>query len=124
MEQNTKISKPSDIISTVVGAGTQIKGEIRIRNSGRIDGIVEGSVTSDQDVVVGESGRIKGNIKSRRAVIGGKVVGFVNAKEKVVMEDKASLEGDIRTKRLSISDGARFNGNAFMLEENAGSKRL
>ncbi len=114
MEQ--KNNKPNDIISTVVGAGTHLKGNLNINNSGRIDGIVEGGVTSDQDIIVGEGGSIEGHIISRKAIIGGKVIGYISAKEKVVLENKAHLEGDIRTKLLHISDGAFFNGNAFMLE--------
>ncbi|MFC1730331.1 polymer-forming cytoskeletal protein [candidate division KSB1 bacterium] len=120
-EENTTI-KSSDIISTVVGAGTRIKGSINIKNSGRIDGIVEGGVTSSQDVVVGEGGFIEGRIVSRQAIIGGKVIGSIDARDKVVLESKAFLQGDIHTKKLRISDGAFFMGNAFMLQHHQSLK--
>lgn len=107
--------KPSDIISTVVGAGTRIRGSINIINSGRIDGHVDGGVTSDQDVIVGEGGYVKGHIISKRAIIGGRVEGSVTAKEKLILESKANLEGDIKTEILRVADGARFNGKSFMI---------
>lgn len=114
--------KSNDIIRTVVGAGTVIKGEIIIKDSGRIDGLVEGTVTSDQDVVIGEGGEVSGDIVARRAMIGGKVNGFINAKDKVVLEDKGHLDGNVRTRVLKVADGAFFHGNCIMLELNSGKK--
>ena len=115
INQNEKIyAKSSDIINTVVGAGTRLKGTIDIKNSGRIDGMIEGGVTSDQEIIIGESGYIEGHIISRRAIIGGKVVGTVKANEKVILENKAVLTGDIHTNLLEILDGARFNGKTYM----------
>ncbi|KPK91545.1 hypothetical protein AMJ80_07280 [bacterium SM23_31] len=109
--------QPSDIISTVVGRGTRIKGSIHIKNSGRIDGYVEGGVTADQDVIVGECGVIEGQITSLNAIIGGKVHGSVNAVKRVVLEEFADLKGDIRTEKLKIADGARFYGYCYMLKK-------
>ncbi|MCP4727958.1 MAG: polymer-forming cytoskeletal protein [bacterium] len=114
-QRNDKV-KPSDIIETVMGAGTFIKGIIRVKNSGRIDGIVEGEVISDQDIIIGETGEILGHIRAKRAVIGGKVRGEVKAVKRVVLEHKADLEGDIITESLKVSNGAVFNGNCRMLK--------
>ena len=110
--------KSSDAISTVVGRGTHIVGPVHIKNSGRIDGYVEGGVTSDQDIVVGEGGVVEGKIVSRIVIIGGKVRGSVNASKRVVLEKNAELQGDIHTEQLKIIDGARFNGNCHMLQKN------
>lgn len=119
--KNKRVEKiqSNDVISTVVGRGTRIKGSIHIKNSGRIDGYVEGGVIADQDVIVGECGVIEGQIISRNAIIGGKVLGSVNAVERVVLEKDADLKGDIRTEKLKIADGARFYGYCYMLKESA-----
>jgi cytoskeletal protein CcmA (bactofilin family) len=109
--------RSSDTISTVVGVGTRIRGSINIINSGRIDGQVDGGVTSDQDIIVGEGGYVKGHIISKRAIIGGRVEGSITAKKKLILESNADLEGDIKTKLLRVADGARFNGKAFMVDE-------
>ena len=119
--KNERVEKThsDDVISTVVGRGTRIKGSIHIKNSGRIDGYVEGGVIADQDVVVGECGVVEGQIISRNAIIGGKVLGSVSAVNRVVLEKEADLKGDIRTNKLRIADGARFYGYCYMLKENA-----
>jgi len=106
----------SDLIGTVMGPGTHIKGSIHIKSSGRIDGLVEGEVRSDQDLIVGETGRIYGQITAKRAIIGGKVRGEVRAKLKVILENKADLKGDINTEKLQISEGAKFNGKCNMIK--------
>jgi len=113
---NNKV-KSSDIISTVVGAGTRVKGAISIKNSGRIDGYVDGGVTSDEEIVVGEGGAIEGHVVSKRVIVGGKVIGSITAKNKVILEEKAWLEGDIKTKSLRIANGAHFKGKVCMLED-------
>ncbi|MFC1554356.1 polymer-forming cytoskeletal protein [candidate division KSB1 bacterium] len=115
--EKTERIKPSDVISTVIGRGTRIKGSIHIRNSGRIDGHVEGGVVSDQDVVIGEGGVIEGSVISKTAIIGGKVLGEVNASKKVILEEKAELQGDIHSQQIKVSDGAVFNGYCYMLKE-------
>ena len=105
------------IISTVVGRGTKIKGSITIQKSGRIDGHVEGEVTSEQDVIVGEGGVIEGQVNSHSAIIGGKVLGTIHATSLVVLEEKADLRGDIHAAIIHIAEGAKFNGYCYMLKE-------
>jgi cytoskeletal protein CcmA (bactofilin family) len=107
----------SDIIATVIGRGTYVKGSIRLKNSGRIDGHIIGDVNSDQDVLIGESGIVEGSITARSAVIGGKVQGAIEAEKRVILEEKAELEGDIHTGHIRIVDGARFNGKCYMVKE-------
>ena len=119
---NQNETTASDTIGTVVGRGTLIKGSIRIKDSGRIDGHVEGGVTSEQAVIVGEGGVIEGHAVSRSAVIGGKVLGSVKASTRVVLEENAVLQGDIYTEHLQIADGARFNGYCYMLKQNERKK--
>ena len=119
---NQNKTKASDTIGTVVGRGTLIKGSIRIKDSGRIDGHVKGGVTSEQDVIVGEGGVIEGQVVSRSAVIGGKVLGSVKASTRVVLEENAVLQGDIYTEQLQIADGARFNGYCYMIKQNERKK--
>jgi len=109
-------SKTSDVIATVIGHGTYIKGAVNLKNSGRIDGCIIGDVVSDQDVLVGEGGIIEGGITARSAVIGGKVLGTIKTEKRVVLEENAELEGDIHTEQVKIVDGARFNGKCYMLK--------
>jgi len=105
--------KSSARLETVIGADSTIKGELVIKGTVRIDGFVEGDIQADW-VVVGESGRIKGNVQARTMVVGGRVEGNLEASEIVEMKDKAQVFGEICTAKLAMSEGALFDGQSSM----------
>ena len=82
----------------------------------RIDGIVEGNVQADW-VVIGESGRVRGNIRTRGIVVGGSVDGNIDAEETVELAGKSSMIGEIFTPKLAVAEGAVFDGHSRMKGE-------
>ena len=105
--------KSSAKLETVVGADSTIKGELAIKGTLRIDGAVEGDIRADW-VIVGETGRIRGNVAARAMVVGGRVEGNLEASEIIEMKDKAQVFGEICTAKLSMSEGALFDGQSSM----------
>jgi cytoskeletal protein CcmA (bactofilin family) len=79
-----------------------------------LDGEVQGDISSQGIVIIGENGGVNGQINADSVTIGGKVTGTIRAKDKVVLEAKANLKGDIITKTLLVEAGAIFNGNSKM----------
>ena len=122
MKKFSEKIKATNAISTVIGRGTHIAGPVKIKNSARIDGHIQGSVTSDQDIIIGEGGIVNGKIVSKTAIIGGKVRGTVTATKWVILEENAELLGDIHTEQLKIANGAKFNGYCYMLSEGEKNK--
>ena len=61
--------KGSRKLETIVGDGTRVVGQVSVKGTIRIDGIVEGDLHADW-VVVGETGRIVGNTHSRGMIVG------------------------------------------------------
>ena len=100
-------------LETVVGADSTVEGEIVVRGTIRIDGYLEGDIRADW-VIVGETGRIRGNVKARAMVVGGRVDGNIEGSEIVELKDKAQVVGEICTAKLSISEGALFEGQSSM----------
>jgi len=100
--------------ATVISRGVKIEGKLSCSGSIRLDGEVQGDITSQSTVIVGENGKVNGQINAESITIGGKVTGTVKAKEKVMLESKGNLKGDIITKTLSVDAGAVFNGNTKM----------
>ena len=108
--------KGSQKLETIVGGDTRIAGEVRVKGTIRIDGIVEGDVQADW-VVVGETGKILGNTRTRGMVVGGSVEGNIEATETVELREKATMAGEIRAPKLAISEGAVFDGRARMKDD-------
>ena len=105
--------KGSQKLETIVGNDTRIVGKVSVKGTIRIDGIVEGDVQADW-VVVGETGKILGNTRTRGMVVGGSVEGNIEATETVELREKATMVGEIDTPKLGISEGAVFDGRARM----------
>ncbi len=105
--------------STVIGAGTVVEGNLKAAMSARIDGIVNGDVSSEGTIVVANDGVVNGNITASDVKISGVVNGNVKALEKIELIARGKLIGDIKTKSLNISDTAVFHGNCNMQEDAA-----
>jgi cytoskeletal protein CcmA (bactofilin family) len=100
-------------LETVIGVDSTITGELAIQGTVRVDGSVEGDIRADW-VIVGETGRIRGNVQARMMVVGGRVEGNIDASEIVELKDKAQIFGEICTAKLTVSEGALFDGQSSM----------
>ena len=100
-------------LETIIGNDSTVTGEMNIKGTLRVDGIVEGDIFADW-VIVGETGRIHGNVKSRGVVVGGRVDGNIDASEIVELKGKGQVTGEISTVKLAMSEGAVFDGRSNM----------
>jgi len=100
--------------TTIISKGVKIDGKLSCNGNIRIEGEIQGDISSQKNVVVGERGNVNGQIKADSITIGGKVSGTVNANNKLQLDPTGNLKGDIFTKILVIEAGARFEGNSKM----------
>jgi cytoskeletal protein CcmA (bactofilin family) len=98
----------------IIGSGTTVEGKIRTQGNIRVDGKMVGELHAAENVAVGLTGEIEGNINGRNVTIGGKIRGNIIAVDKLVFEGKAVVRGDIRAARLVIDEGAVFDGKISM----------
>jgi cytoskeletal protein CcmA (bactofilin family) len=98
----------------IIGAGTNIKGDITCSGDIRIDGGLTGNLNVQGKVVIGVSGVISGEITCKNSEIEGKIEGKINVVELLSLKATSSINGDIKTRRLAIEPGANFTGNCIM----------
>lgn len=108
--------RSSTRLETVIGSDSTIRGELTIQGTVRVDGTVEGDIRADW-VIVGETGKIRGNVQARAMVVGGKVEGNIDASEIVELKDKAQVFGEICAAKLAMSEGALFDGQSSMKQK-------
>jgi cytoskeletal protein CcmA (bactofilin family) len=105
-----------------ISEGTEVIGTITTSGDIRIDGVLEGNLTSKGRIVIGEKGRIKGELNCRYVDIWGTLEGSLNASEITNLKAMSTTIGDIKTQKLCIEVGAQFNGTCAMparqVEEN------
>ena len=110
-------------LANILIAGTYLKGNLKADGGVRIDGTVEGEVTVSDTFVLGKTGVVKGTIKTKDALIGGKVIGNIKSQGKVELKTGSVVNGDIICKRLTMEEGATFDGFCKMTEEKPGKER-
>lgn len=115
------LKKDSDFSSgehfSVVSAECYFQGTLNVQGSLRVDGTLEGSVDNARHVIVGDGGKIMGDVTAEIVVCGGDIEGNVCA-EMVEILGKASITGDIRAKKMIVEEGGRIDGRCKIGEEN------
>lgn len=110
--------KNTEKLESLVGSNSTFKGDIDTKGTLRIDGVIEGNINADW-VVIGEKAHVRGDIHSRGIVVGGKIDGNLRAKEIVEIRSKGQVCGEIHTSKLTIIEGAVFDGRSSMHREEA-----
>jgi cytoskeletal protein CcmA (bactofilin family) len=118
------LSLHSEHFETLIGAHTEIQGELRLHQSARIDGRVIGNITSPQDVqatvVISASGWVQGDINAHRVLVAGKVSGQVHARERVELQARCEVQGDIKYGSIAVEHGAHVMGLLLQLDAASG----
>ena len=116
------LKKDSDFSSgehfSVVSAECYFQGTLNVQGSLRVDGTLEGSVDNARHVIVGDGGKIVGDVTAQIVVCGGDIEGNVCADMLEVL-GKSSIIGDIRAKKMIVEEGGRIDGRCTIGEEQA-----
>lgn len=106
----------SSKIDTIIGPNSTIKGDIHSKGTLRIDGNIEGKVTSDSTIILGEKGVAKATLTAQQVIIGGTVHGNIVATDRLEILSSGRVHGDVQTAtaRLIIAEGVQFEGRVSM----------
>ncbi len=99
----------------VIGASIHIDGTLKGDEDLLIQGKVKGTVElKNNSVTIGESGHVNADIYAQTIAVEGRLDGKLIASERVVIRKKAQIKGTIVAPRVTLEDGARFNGSIDM----------
>ena len=101
-------------LTAFIDQGSSFEGKLSFKDTVRIDGSFRGQISSENTLVVGETGEIDANIESRTVIISGTVTGDIAATSKVVLHKTAVVEGNLQAGVLVVEEGATFNGQMTM----------
>ncbi len=103
-----------NIINSIIGTGSEFKGEFKINGLLRIDGKFQGTIDTHGKVLIGQSGDAITDIKAKLVVVGGKVSGNIYATERVILLSTGDIKGNIITPSLVMEEGVKFDGNCVI----------
>ncbi|MDC0177799.1 polymer-forming cytoskeletal protein [Polaribacter sp.] len=98
----------------VIAKNTTIIGDIKSDGDFRIDGTLEGTLTTNGRVIIGLEGFIKGKVEAINADIEGKFSGELLLSSTLTIKAAASISGNIIIGKLSVEPGAAFNATCEM----------
>jgi cytoskeletal protein CcmA (bactofilin family) len=96
-------------LNRLVG-GTKLNGNLSTESNLRVDGMVDGSISCKGKFVLGENGKLEGNLTAVEAEIEGEIIGDLNIDGLIILRKTARIKGAVQTGRLVIEDGAKLNG--------------
>jgi cytoskeletal protein CcmA (bactofilin family) len=97
--------------------GSKISGKLFFEGPVRIDGQVDGEISANDAVVIGESAIVTAQLKASSIVIAGKISGDILASKRVEIRPTAKVFGNLTTPVLVVHDGALFEGHCTMNAE-------
>lgn len=107
----------------VFANGTKIVGNITSDGDIRVDGEIEGEITTSGRVVLGKSSVVNGIITCPNAEILGQFNGQLIISETLSIRETAKVTGEITTKKIAIDVNATFNGTCKMNQEATAIKK-
>ena len=108
-------------VSTVVGQGTVITGDVGFSGGLHLDGSIKGNVSGDADnnstLTVSEQGAVEGDVRVENLILNGAVVGDVYANGRVELASNARVTGTVYYRLLEMAMGAEVNGQLVHSED-------
>jgi cytoskeletal protein CcmA (bactofilin family) len=94
--------------------GVKLEGTLELAGAFRIDGEVHGKVVCQERLIVGENGRVEGEVEAEVLSIAGQVQGTVHGRNRVEVVASGVVEGDIHTPCLVVEAGGMIDGRCHM----------
>ncbi len=97
-----------------LGKGSKVDGKLVLEGTGLIEGQVEGEISAQDTLTIGESAVVNANISGTSIIIEGRVTGDVSARQRLELRAASRVQGNISTPCLVVQDGAVFEGQCSM----------
>lgn len=100
----------------VLNSDVKVVGVLRFTDDLLVDGTVQGEIESEGVLTVGVNAVIEAGdknkvaVRTRSAIIHGRVTGNVEVTDRVELTATSELLGDVVASKISIQEGAIFNG--------------
>jgi cytoskeletal protein CcmA (bactofilin family) len=118
-----KFNEPDNTTLNLISNGTDITGDIKSNGDIRIDGSLTGNLNTKGKVVIGTTGKVKGEVICKNSEVAGILEGKIVVGQLLNLKASSKINGEIVTSKLSIEPGAVFSGNCKMSDTdiNAGT---
>ncbi len=110
------MSKRNEICA-IIEEGCKFEGNLSFSGIVRIAGVVNGSVFSNDTLIISEGAIINADINANVVIISGSVKGNVKASSRVEIRRPARFEGTVVSPSLVVEEGVIFHGVTKMKDK-------
>jgi len=111
------MKKRPSTLNGFLDQGCSIKGDIVFSDLLRVHGHVEGTISSEHELLVGEGGEVDGEVTVGRLIVAGTVRGTVRVRELVVIHGTGRLLAEVFASTLVVDEGGVLEGPVHMTRE-------
>ncbi len=100
----------NDTTNCIIGEGSIFEGRFYVNGSILIEGKFQGDIRTDDQLIVGPTGKVKTDIQARKVTIAGTLIGNISASEEVSLVHTGKVLGNITTPKLVVEPGVITEG--------------
>ncbi|MGB3976671.1 MAG: polymer-forming cytoskeletal protein [bacterium] len=100
--------------STTIGKDLVFEGSVKGSGSIRVEGVFQGTLEVQNEVIIGKGGVVKGDIRADIVTVEGELKGNVEARQKITINVTGTMLGDIIAPRVVVASGAVYKGRIDM----------
>jgi len=97
-------------ITAFLGKDTAFEGTLTFTGGLRVDGQLQGEITTGGTLIIGETAVIRGDIHASCVLVCGEIHGNTIADERIEIFTPARIFGDIQSPEVVMGAGAVFEG--------------
>ena len=125
-DELTSVPTATGDLNALLGRGSEFEGKLTFEGTVRIDGKFNGTIVTNDVLVVGEGAKVAAEISCGTIIVHGEINGNVKAKNAVELHHPARMKGNLETPSLMIEKGVAFEGQCKMdvVPDKGGSKPM
>lgn len=109
-----KNAKSHGLTDTLIGQGSLVEGKVQCETNLRVDGAIHGEIDCTGQVIIGESGEARSNIRGANIIVAGRVIGDVSTQGRLTITSSGQVDGNVSVAKLVILEGGLLNGVSTM----------
>jgi cytoskeletal protein CcmA (bactofilin family) len=114
---------------SLIAAGMRVEGNVIFSGILKVEGEVKGSVSAAEaasvsQLILGEYGRIEGDVRVAQLVTNGQIVGAVTVLDSLEMQPKAKIVGDVEYASIEMHQGAVIDAGKLLFRARVGEQNV
>jgi cytoskeletal protein CcmA (bactofilin family) len=89
-------------IDAFLGKGTRVSGKLVFEGTGRIEGQVDGEISAQDVLTIGEGAIVKAKVSGATIIVEGQVTGDVIARQRLELRASGRVQGNVTSPRLVV----------------------